>query len=443
MLTGRIDKTLLKLAYPIILSNFVQMLFGLINIIWIGRLGSGAVSAIGTASFYVNLATAISTIVVIGTGIRVAQKIGANKHEEASSYMYNGLLCAIVIAVIFCLIFGIFSSNFIQFYQMNNPEIEANAIIYLRHSLAGIPFLFLSSTLISILTSLGNTKLTFKASSIGLIVNIILDPILIFGFMGIPALGIVGAAWGSNIARIVTFLILLVFANKEIKESVHEKLKLHKIGDIIKLSFPVTIQRVIFIVISIYMAKFIVQFGTDAIAAQKIGVQIESISYVTIGGLQGAIGAFVGQNYGAKNYQRIADGYRIALKMVIIFGLVVTFMFIKFAPQIFSIFISEEAVIAIGITYMSAIGVSQVFMCMELLTVGAFNGMGITYAPPLVSIILTASRIPLAYILSQRMGLQGVWWSISITSILKGIILVIWYKVQLHYKLKEFSNDVR
>lgn len=437
MLSDSIGKTLIKLAYPIILSNFIQTLFGLINMIWIGRLGSGAVSAIGTASFYVNLATAISTIVIIGTGVRVAQTLGANKKKESSEYIRNGLIVAFVLSLLFCIIVGVFSEQFISFYQMNDPQIEGMAITYLRHSLVGIPFMFLGLTLISILTSLGNTKLTFKASSIGLIVNIVLDPLLIFGASIFPAFGVAGAAWGSNIARILTFTILIIFSNNEIKESLRSKMNFKKIFEVIRMSFPVTAQRVIFILISIYMARFIVQYGTQAMAVQKIGVQIESISYVTIGGLQGAISAFVGQNYGAKNYKRIAEGYHTSLKIVVCFGFVISLLFIFFSKEIFSIFISEQEVIKLGASYMSAIGVSQIFMCLELLTVGAFNGMGITYVPPIVSVILTASRIPLAAYMSKSMGLNGIWWSISVTSILKGVILVGWYKFYLNRKLEE------
>lgn len=437
MVSGRIGKVLIKLAYPIILSNLVQTLFGLINMIWIGRLGSGAVSAIGTASFYINLGVALSTLITIGTGVRVAQTLGAKQSEATSDYIHNAMIASVILAVIFCVVMALFSVPFIAFYQLHDTQIETMAVLYLRHSLVGMPFMFLSSTLIAIMTSFGDSKQTFKANFIGLILNIILDPLFIFGFSFFPPLHAVGAAWSSNIARIVTFLILFMYASKKIGKDMHIKIRVKKILEVIKMSFPVTAQRVLFILISIYMAKIIVKYGSQAVAVQKIGVQIESISYVTIGGLQSAISAFVGQNYGAKNYTRIAKGFQSALWLVIVFGLVISTLFILFSKEIFAIFINEKEVIHMGVSYMNAIGFSQLFMCLELLSVGAFNGLSKTYIPPIISILLTTSRIPIAIYLSERIGLNGVWWSISITSILKGLILVVWYKIYVNKKRKE------
>ena len=113
------------------------------------------------------------------------------------------------------------------------------------------------------------------------------------------------------------------------------------------------------------------------------------------------------------------------------FGILISSVFIVFPKQIFGIFISEPNVINSGVEYMRVIGYSQLFMCIELLTVGAFNGIGKTYAPPIISIIFTLGRIPLALLLSEYLGLSGVWWSISISSILKGIGLYIWFKMTM------------
>ena len=182
-----------------------------------------------------------------------------------------------------------------------------------------------------------------------------------------------------------------------------------------------------------------IEFGTDAIATQKIGIQIESITWVTIGGLQGAISAFVGQNLGGQKLDRIEEGYNYGLKLVSIFGIIVTTIFLLFPKPIFSIFITDPKVIDMGVGYMVAIAFSQTFMCFEMLSVGAFNGLGKTYAPPIVSIFFTAMRIPLAMLLTPSLGLSGIWWSISITSIFKGVSLVIWYKMTMKKELALIS----
>src|SRR5699024_196080 len=172
------------------------------------------------------------------------------------------------------------------------------------------------------------------------------------------------------------------------------------------------------------MAKIIAVYGTDAIAAQKIGLQIESITYVTIGGLQGAIVAFIGQNYGANNMRRVKEGYNTALFLAIIFSSLTTLLFLIFPRELVSVFIKEREVIKIGVGYMQAIGISQIFMCIEYITVGVFNGLGKTYIPPIVSILFTSSRIPIALILTKIIGVNGIWISISATSIIKGLVLL-------------------
>lgn len=440
LLEGPITKTLFALAMPIIMSNFIQTLLGIVDMIWVGKLGSGAVSAIGTASFYINLATALTTLVAVGSGVKIAHAIGEKDKAKLHSFIKNSILLSLVLAFAYVFIVYLNSEALIAYFEMDSPVIEQMANSYLRTSLLGIPFLFIVTIIITILTSFGDTKTTFKANSIGLIFNIIADPILIFGFGFIPQMGVNGAAMATNIARVIIMVILLFNLNDDIKASLKTKVDFKNMFEIMKLSIPVTIQRVVFIYISMVMAKIIVRFGTEAIAIQKIGVQIESISYVTIGGLQGAIAAFIGQNYGNKNIKRIKEGYTTSIKMVFVFGTLVSLIFILFPKPIFSIFIKEPQIINGGVLYMQAIGYSQLFMCIELLTVGAFNGLGQTYIPPLTSIVLTLLRIPMALYLSSKIGISGIWWSISISSILKGIILYIWFKYRIS-KGGQYENN--
>lgn len=437
MLNGDIKKVLVGLALPIIASNFVQTAYGLIDMIWIGKVGADAVSAIGTANFYINLAAGVATIVIIGSGIRIAQMLGANKHEDAKEYTKNALVFTSILAVVVAVVLFAFSGNLLDFFKMNNLNVETMAESYLRHALIGVPFMFLSTLITTILTSYGNTKLTFKANTIGLLLNIVLDPIMIFGFAGFPALGVIGAAWATTISRIVAVSILVIYSNFEIISSFAAKINFNKLKDVVRISFPATAQTLIFTGISMVIGRLVIEFGTDAIATQKIGIQIESITWVTIGGLQGAISAFVGQNYGANKFERIEEGYHSALKIVTVFGLVITAIFLLIPEQIFTIFISDPHVIDMGVGYMSAIGFSQVFMCFEMLSVGAFNGIGKTYIPPLVSIIFSSLRIPLAIFLKPYLGLSGIWWSISISSMVKGVLLLVWYEVVLRKMTKE------
>lgn len=439
--SGNIRKVLIALALPMVAANFAQTAFGLIDMVWIGSLGSEAVSAVGTASFYLNLAAAISTLITVGAGIKYAQNIGAKTIEKVKGYLSSSIILAILISILYFIIIYTFSSPLINFYGIENQTVVSMSIQYLRDSLFGTPFLFLSLTFTSLLTSKGKTKSVFKANIVGLIANTILDPLMIFGIKGIIGpMGISGAAWASNIARLMTFLILLYAMKDDLKEYFKLNNYIKESFTILKLGLPIATQRIIFIFISMYIAKIIAVFGTDAISAQKIGLQIESITYVTIGGLQGALVAFIGQNYGANEYDRIKEGYNSALTLAVVFSAVTTLLFLILPRQLVSIFINEPQVIDIGVGYMQAIGISQIFMCIEYITVGVFNGLGKTYIPPIVSIIFTSLRIPLALYLINYFGVSGIWISISVSSIVKGLVLLVWMKLVL--RKGEFSNEI-
>ena len=166
-------------------------------------------------------------------------------------------------------------------------------------------------------------------------------------------------------------------------------------------------------------------FGAEAIATQRVGGQIESVSWNTADGFAAALNAFIGQNYGAGKMDRVKKGYRASLFTVGIWGILITLLFV-FAPNtIASIFFHESKAIATAVGYLVIIGFSEPFMCIELTTIGALSGLGKTHLCSAISILFTSARIPLAIVLGQSsLGLDGIWWALSITSIVKGIIFV-------------------
>lgn len=424
---GNIVSTLLKLSVPIIATNFIQTAYGMVDMIWIGRLGSKSVAAVGTASFFVNLAMALFTIVIIGSGVKIAHSIGAGDREGAEEYIKSGFIMSFVLAILYAIFILLFKNRLIGFFDLGDPEVERMAVQYLVISMVGVLFMCFNNLYSNIFNSYGNSIVPFRVNSIGLLLNIFLDPVLIFGLGFIPPMGVAGAAVATVMCRL---LVLVVFysSGRRYFQVFGKDIKFNgeKAKSVLKMGLPITAQRVTFIFISIMIAKIIASWGPTAIAVQKVGLQIESISYMTIGGLQGAIAAFIGQNYGANKFKRIREGYYKSLGMTLVFGLAVTTVFLVFPEQIFKIFLNEEESLKIGVYYMRILGISQAFMCMELLTVGAFNGIGKTYVAPLISVTFTALRIPIALVLSSDnlFKLNGIWMSISVSSIIKGVLLV-------------------
>ncbi|WP_422656875.1 MATE family efflux transporter [Paenibacillus sp. EC2-1] len=428
---GPIMPSLMKLALPIIATNFISTTYGLVDMIWIGRLGSGPVAAIGTASFFINLAIALSTMTTIGTGIKVSHCMGSGDQDRAKSYVKNGFVMSILIGILYMAFVFAANQKLIGFFDLGSVEVEKMSSDFLVISMMGTLFTIVNMLYATILNSMGNSKQPFRIFTIGLVVNIVLDPLFIFGIGSFEGWGVSGAALATVTANLIVTIVFIWQTRNSDLFRTSSKWNLRQMLEVIQMGLPITIQRVTFTIISIIIAKIIVRFGADAIAVQKVGIQIESISYMTIGGLQGAIAAFFGQNYGARRLDRIQQGYRKSLLLTTVFGIVISLIFILFPAQLFSIFLADASSLELGTNYMRIIGYSQLFMCLELMTVGAFNGLGKTHIPPMFSITLTALRIPLAILLSGPFGLNGVWMAISLTSVFKGVVLVFWFNRSL------------
>ncbi|MGL5507095.1 MAG: MATE family efflux transporter, partial [Paraclostridium sp.] len=175
----------------------------------------------------------------------------------------------------------------------------------------------------------------------------------------------------------------------------------------------------------------------------------ESISWMTADGLAVALSSFVGQNYGADKIERVNKGFKITLVIAVILGIVNTFILVLLGESIFSIFINEKDAIKEGSMYLKILGYSQIFMCVEIITTGLFKGLGRTYIPSIILTIFTGARLPMAYFLSNPsiLGLDGVWWSITITSVFKGVLLLgmfMWlYKTGRLYNTKDKNIEAK
>ena len=431
---GKVTSVILSLAIPIMTSSLLQFTYNLIDMIWIGGLGSNSVASIGSTSFYIGLGYSINALVIVGTGIKVSHAIGRKNNEEVQKYINAGLLLNVLIGVVYSIVLIFLGKNLIGFLRLGNLEVENGAYLYMLFN-APIIFLGFFNTLYTrIFNSFGNNSIALKISAIGIIINTILDPILIYIFK----LGIVGAAIGTLVANIVMFILFHLNSNGIIKFNLKVKIDLDKIREIIILGAPMSFQRILFTVVNIMIAILIAVFGSDAIAAQKIGLQIESITFMVIGGLNGAVTSFVGQNYGAKKFERVIQGYKSSIKIGVIYSAVTALIFMFMPKLLVEIFLRDENTVLIACRYLQIVAVSQIFSTIEMVSNGLFTGVGKPKIPAYISIIFTVLRIPMALILIKLYGLDGVWWSIALSSILKGLISYILYKYKIQYNGREY-----
>ena len=207
--------------------------------------------------------------------------------------------------------------------------------------------------------------------------------------------------------------------------------------NIFRIGFPTAIQSMLYCMISMVLTRMVSAFGAAAIAVQRVGGQIESVSWNTADGFASALNAFTAQNFGAKKYDRIRQGYRISFGILTIWGLIITAAFVLLPRPISGLFFHDPESLGISVNYLIIIGFCEAFMAIELMTIGALSGLGMTKLCSIISIILTGARIPLAMLLTHAgMGLNGIWWALSLTSIVKGIIFTLTFRQTSRTKLK-------
>ena len=412
LVNGPVLSSLTRLAVPIMATSLIQMAYNMTDMIWIGRIGSSAVASVGAAGMYMWLSNGLAALAKMGGQVNVGHALGASNSEEAAEYASNALQLTLILGIIYGLVCILGAKPLIHFFHLNQAQVIRDAIYYLEITCG----------------------LVFLATTTGLVVNIILDPVLIFGIGPFPVLRVTGAAIATVIAQMIVTVMFFIFAMKDtvLFQYVRylKKPDLHHMKGIVRIGFPTSVQSMLFTGISMIIARLVAGYGDAAVAVQKVGSQIESISWMTADGFAAAVNSFTSQNHGAGKKRRIYQGYVSALKVVFVWGIFCTLLLICCPAPVFRIFITEKDVIPLGVDYLRILGVSQLFMSLEITTAGAFSGYGKTVPPSVISIVFTALRIPLALILVHTtLALNGIWWSITISSILKGVLLFVWFYI--------------
>lgn len=438
ILEGNISRGLIRLAIPIMATSFLEMAYVLIDMFWIGSLGSSAVAAVGTAGFFPWLMMGLILIPRVGAEVMVAQSIGKKEEDEKLKYIATVLQMSLVFGLLYSIGLYLYKDYFLLFFKIQEAEVVQMSSDYLAYLVLGLTFAFFNPVFTAIFNAHGQSKLPFYFNTTGLITNTILDPLLIFGGFGIAPMGVKGAALATALAQTVVSLCFIVFMVKNKKEFRGIRLfRLHldKWKKVIILGVPAAAQSMVFTMISMGLARIITTWSAAAIAVQKVTAQIEAISWRSAQGFGTALTTYVGQNYGAAKYERVKESYRSAMFWGGSIGIFAAALLLLFPGYLLMPFFHEPEVLEMGIQCMRIMGVCQMFMSTEIITAGAFNGVGKTIPSSVVGMVFTGLRIPLALWLSGYLGLDGVWWSMSISSILKGVILPTYFYSKVYRRL--------
>ena len=425
---GPILRQLFMLAMPIMATSFIQMAYSLTDMAWVGRLGSEAIAAVGSVGLLTWMTTSLALLNKVGSEVSVGQAIGMKDETAARSFATHNLTLSLIVSVAWAFILFTFAPLIIRFYELE-AHIAANAINYLRIVSTAFPFVFMSAAFTGIFNASGRSKIPFTINGIGLVANMILDPLFIFVF-----------DWKTDGAALATWLAqacvfgLFIYQLK-VKKILWEdfrffgKLKKVYTTRIIKIGLPVATLNTLFAFVNMFLGRTASTVGGHiGLMAMTTSGQIEAITWNTSQGFSTALSAFVAQNYAARKISRVMKALKSTLYMTLVFGIFCSLLFIFYGNNIFAIFVPEREAYEAGGLALRIDGYSQLFMMLEIVIQGVFYGMGRTIPPAIISISCNYLRIPMAMLfVSFGWGLPGIWWTICLTSILKGIIILIWF----------------
>lgn len=428
---GSIFKKIMAIALPVLLTSISQMAYSLTDMFWIGQVDtigfseSDAISAIGTASYILWFSFGLILIGKIGTSVKVSHFAGEKNLDGVKKFASNGLLLEIIFGIVTSALILLFRGPLISLFGDNGDTVYNDSNRYLAIT-GGFYFVqFVTNGFSAINEGLGKTYLNLMILPIGLIMNMILDPLLIISL----GLGVTGAALATVISQVFTLLIFVlvyIFSKQKVFSLKLENFNLKAIKEMTRIGFPAGLQSMFFTVCSIIIGIMVYGFGTEVFAAQRLGSQIEQFTWMIAGGFQTALTVFVGQNFGASDYGRIRKGTILLAAILVPYAAIITIIFFFRSEDIIRLFLnSDEITVAYGTEYLRIISFSQIFMMIEGIGSGLFNGVGKTKIPSIFGIIGNVIRIPLALLLIGSMAEKGIWWSLNISDGFKGLALLI------------------
>lgn len=426
---GPIFRVLAKLALPIMASSFLGTAYNITDMAWLGKLGSNAVAGVGVGGMYVWLSQGLSSLARMGGQVPMAQELGKGNTGNAKHYAAASLWMTVFFGILFGAVSLIFTDPMVAFFHLGTAESIACAKIYTKISCGLIIFPYIGYVLTGLYTAQGDSKTPLKANFAGLVINMILDPLLILGIGPFPKLGVTGGAIATVLAQFIVSAVLVAGIFLPDSKNLLKTARLFPLPPVqyfktlFRIGTPTALQGSFYCMISMALTRMVSSFGDGAIAVQRVGGQIESLTWNTADGFAAAINAFAAQNYGAGRMDRVKKGYYLSTGVITLWGAFIGAVFLFFPKEISNIFFHEPRVIAISVSYLMIIALSEAFMCVELVSIGALSGLGDTKLCSIISILLTSARIPLAYTLSRTgLALNGIWWALTITSVCKGLV---------------------
>jgi putative MATE family efflux protein len=423
---GPLVRTIATVALPAVASMLLMTIFSSADAYWVGRhKGPDGLAAVSTSLFWIWLLIACAELVSVGLTSVASRRHGERRHIAAAEAVGNGVVLALVLGSAAALL-GHLALGWL-FAVMDTPShVTELGRVYLGTYLLGAPPYFGFFAVDAAFRASGNTRTPFLILLASVIGALILDPVLILGLAHAPRLGIAGAAVATVFTRSVAFIfgMALLVRRGMVRFGPVSAATMRSIA---RVGLPTAATGIFFSLTYVLITRTTALFGTPALAALGVGHRVESWTFTVGVGFGAATAAIVGQSLGAGEVDRAARAGWIATALATVVGAIGALLELTYAPDFAALFTTDPAVIAESVRYLRIAAFSTVFIGSELVLEGALGGAGNTLPPMLSSTTFTALRIPLAAWAATRWGTDGIWWTISLTAICRGLaMMVLW-----------------
>lgn len=438
-------KLVFTMSLPLMISLLVQSLYNIVDGIFVAKISEEALTATSLAYPFQLLMVAVSVGTGVGVNAAIAHRLGAKQNKEANQMAFTGLVLSLAWTILFCLL-GIFcTSAFVKMVAESGSTADL-CETYLRICMTFCLGIFVETLAQRLLQATGKTFLSMISLVVGALTNIILDPIMIFGYFGFPALGISGAAIATVIGQWLGALVALVLngvMNPEIRfEKPEALIDMKAIGAIYKVGVPTIVMQAMGSVMLTAFNSVLLPVSSTAVAFFGVYYKLQNFLFMPMNGLGQAAIPIVGFNYGAKNGERIQAAIRCVLGAGVVIGLVGTLIFMVFPRQLLLLFSASAAMLEIGVP---ALRIISLIFCLTSVTIiigycgsGLGNGVINMVAAALRQLIVL---VPLAILFLKIGGLDKIWFSLWGSEVIAFGYAVIRFRIELKRKVKPLIEN--
>ncbi|TYA71590.1 MATE family efflux transporter [Seonamhaeicola marinus] len=432
--SGSIRRAVFMLSIPMILEMLMESIFAIVDIMYVSKVSVNAVATIGLTESVITLIYAVAIGLSMAATAVVARRVGETDYKGASDAAVQVIFVGILIAAIISVIGILYPKEILQLMG-GEPDLIEEGYGYTKVLLGGNVTIMLLFLINAIFRGAGDASVAMKVLILSNGLNIVLDPIFIFGLGPIPAFGVEGAAIATTIGRgvaVIFQLAILFYGYSKIKIGLKDLvLRVGILFNLIKVSLGGIGQFLIGTSSWVFLMRIMSEFGSEVLAGYTIAIRVVMFTLMPAWGMSNAAATLVGQNLGAQKPDRAEQSVWKTGKYSALFMGLVSLIYLVFAPQIITLFNKTPSVVEAGSLCLRVMAAGYIFYGYAMVVINAFNGAGDTKTPTKINFVcFWLFQLPFAYgmAITLDFGPKGVFWAITLAEILIAIVAIIWFK---------------